>query len=61
VTLRDKQVEIKNFIGLPSYDIRAIQIHFGEENSLTYEFTNPVRNGPLDEKLFEISEFDRKL
>lgn len=65
VTLRPKQaevkVEIENIVSLPSYDIRSIQIRFDKDNSLTYEFANPVRNAPLEDKLFEISDFDRKL
>ncbi len=65
VTLRSKQadvkVEIENIVALPSYDIRSIQIRFDKDNSLTYEFFNPVRNAPVADNLFEISEFDRKL
>ena len=68
VTLHPKQadakahgVEIENIVALPSYDIRSIQIRFDKENSLTYDFTNAVRNATLDDKLFVVPESDRKL
>ena len=68
VTLRPKQpgakarqVRIDNVIALPSNDLRSIQISFGEENSLTYEFSDAKRNLPLDDKLFVAPESDRKL
>lgn len=61
VTLRDERVEIENTVELPSYEIRSVQVRFDADNSMTYEFTHPVRNQPLDDKLFEVSEFDRKL
>ena len=68
VTLRPKQadakarqVRIENVIALPSNNLRSIQISFGEENSLTYEFSDAKRNLPLDDKLFVAPESDRKL
>ena len=68
VTLHPKQpdakmhgVEIENIVALPSYDIRSIQIRFDKDSSMTYEFSHAVRNAPLDDKLFEVSAFDRKL
>lgn len=61
VTLRDERVEIENVIALPSYEIQSVQIRFDADNSMTYEFAHPVRNQPLDARLFEVNEFDRKL
>jgi hypothetical protein len=61
ITLRDERVEIENLVALPSYEIRSVQVRFDTDNSMTYEFSNAVRNRPLDERLFEVSEFDRKL
>ena len=67
VTMHPKQVDatrrvrIDNIIALPSDELRSIQVSFGEENSLTYEFSDPKRNLPLDDKLFVAPESDRKL
>ncbi len=61
VTLRDERIEIENVVALPSYEIRSVQVRFDADNSMTYEFTHAVRNQPLDGRLFEVSEFDRKL
>jgi outer membrane lipoprotein-sorting protein len=61
VTLRDERIEIENIVALPSHEIQSVQIRFDTDSSMTYEFTNAVRNQPLDDKLFEASEFDRKL
>ena len=68
VTMRPKQpaaaarqVRIENMIALPSNEIRSIQISFGEDNSLTYEFSDAKRNRPIDDKLFVAPDSDRKL
>jgi outer membrane lipoprotein-sorting protein len=56
-----RRVSIDSIIVLPSNELRSIQVSFGEENSLTYEFSDPKRNRPLDDKLFVAPESDRKL
>jgi outer membrane lipoprotein-sorting protein len=52
---------IENVIALPVYELQSIQISFGQDNAMTYEFTNAMRNEPIDDTLFVPPESDRKL
>jgi outer membrane lipoprotein-sorting protein len=68
VTLHPKQGDaqahpftIENVLALPSYELQSITISFGQDNAMTYEFTDPKRNGPIDDTVFVPPESDRKL
>jgi outer membrane lipoprotein-sorting protein len=58
---RSRDVLIENVIALPPYEIRSITISFGEQNSMTYEFSDAIRNESLDDKLFVPPASDRKM
>jgi len=45
---------VDNVISWPSMDVRAMRIGLILDSYITYEFTNPRRNQPLDAAVFEV-------
>jgi len=45
---------LKSVIGWPSMDVRSMRIGLIWDGYITYEFTNPRRNQPLDMAVFEV-------
>jgi outer membrane lipoprotein-sorting protein len=61
VTLTPKHVlqmlplrSVENVIALPSMDVRYMRIGLILDGYITYEFSNPHRNQPLDAAVFEV-------
>jgi len=58
---RARNVTIENTITLPAYGLQSIRINFGQDNAMTYDFTNALRNAPIDDTTFVPPDSDRKL
>jgi outer membrane lipoprotein-sorting protein len=61
VTLRPKHSlqmlplrSVENVIAWPSFDVRSMRIGLIWDSYITYEFSNPRRNQPLDATVFEV-------
>src|SRR6266851_5368919 len=61
VTLRPKHYaqmlplrSVENVIAWPSFDVRSMRIGLIWDSYITYEFSNPRRNQPLDASIFDV-------
>ena len=67
VTLTPKQprpqsrepVRIESWISLPDLELRQMRVQFENQNAITYRFIDPVRDEPLDGRVFEPRGEDR--
>jgi outer membrane lipoprotein-sorting protein len=46
-------VRIENWVDANSLELQKLRVEFEGDNAITYEFTNPQRNGPLDAAVFQ--------